>query len=197
MLHSQRQGRTTFRMTPEPRPGDQFDQFARVEEHFAKAWAAKAKAEGHRKQHPPTIHPKEQFQNSPGRPRNPFHIVMEYLADGEKRTQAEIQKATGLSKQEVSNVMCKRVPEGKIAKFKSGNVTRHAHAKGAQKRKEQIFAAIAACLTNSTKTPSRDVAAQLGMTTGQVAVYLGQMESAGTVKRRKTTQGKVSYWGLK
>jgi len=28
-------------------------------------------------------------------------------------------------------------------------------------------------------------------------VYLGQMESAGTVKRRKTTQGKVSYWGLK
>jgi predicted transcriptional regulator len=121
---------------------------------------------------------------------------MEYLADGEKRTQTEIQKATGLSKQEVSNVMCRHVPSGKIAKFKSGNVTRYAHAKGAQKRKEQIFAEIAACLTGQTETKSCDVAAELGMTTGQAAVYLGQMQELGMVNRRKTTYGKVSYWGL-
>src|SRR6056297_1135167 len=196
MLTSQRQGRTTFRMTPEPRPGDQFDQFARVEDHFAKAWATKAKAEGHSKKHPQTIHPKEQFQNSPGRPRHPFHVVIEYLADGEYRTQAEIRKATGLSKQEVSNVMCRNVPAGRIVKLKSGNLTRYAHAKGAQKRKEQIFSEIAACLTDKKETLSRDVAAKLGMTTGQAAVYLGQMEKAGMVKRKRIRHGKVSLWGL-
>jgi len=196
MLSSQRQGRTTIRMTPEPRPGDQFDQFARVEEHFAKAWAKKAKAEGHSKKHPPTIHPKEFFANSPGRPRHPFHVVMEYLADGEKRTQAEISKATNLSKQEVSNVMCRHVPSGKIAKFKRGSRKLYAHAKGAQKRKEQIFAEIADCLTDKNETTSRDVALQLSMTTGQAAVYLGQMQELGMVKRKRIRQGKVSLWGL-
>jgi len=196
MLTSQRQGRTTIRMTPEPRPGDQFDQFARVEDHFAKAWATKAKAEGHSKKHPPTIHPKEQFQNSPGRPRHPFHVIMEYLADGQYRTQAEIRKATNLSKQVVSNVMCKRVPSGEIAKLKSGNVTKYAHAKGAQKRKEQIFAEIADCLTGKNETPSREVAASLGMTTGQAAVYLGQMRELGMVTRRRIGQKKTSLWGL-
>ena len=152
--------------------------------------------DGCNKKHPPTIHPKEQFQNSPGRPRHPFHVVIEYLADGEYRTQAEIRKATGLSKQEVSNVMCRNVPSGRIAKLKSGNLTRYAHAKGAQKRKEQIFAEIADCLTDNNETPSRDVALQLSMTTGKAAVYLGQMEKAGMVTRRRIRQDKVSLWGL-
>jgi len=198
MLQSQRQGRTTFRMTPEPRPGDQFDQFARVEEQFAKAWAKKAKAEGHSKKHPETMHPKEKFRSSPGRPSLPFHLVMEYLADGEKRTQEEIAEATELSKRAVSNVMCRYAKDGgKIEKIKTGGRKFYVHAKSAQKRKEQIFAEIAGCLTEKNETTSRDVALHLGISTRQIAVYLGQMEAAGMVKRRRIRQDKISLWGLK
>jgi len=189
MLQSQRnQTRLCSKFLPENkrRPFDSYN-----EDELRKKMIA---LDGCNKKHPPTIHPKEQFQNSPGRPRHPFHVIMEYLSDGEYRTQAEIRKATNLSKQVVSNVMCKRVPSGEIAKLKSGNVTKYAHAKGAQKRKEQIFAEIADCLTGKNETPSRDVAFQLSMTTGQVAVYLGQMQELGMVTRKRIRQGKVSLW---
>jgi len=38
------------------------------------------------------------------------------------------------------------------------------------------------------------VAFQLGMTTGQAAVYLGQMQELGMVTRKRIRQGKDSLW---